>query len=274
MIVSFKKLTKISLFILIILSLSFFVYLKYFSKKKGNGPDQIRITFREGLNIHEVADLLQSNGIVKKQVFFDTCKEKIFKDEYDFLKYESKDKYFTLEGYLFPDTYDFLKNEDPVLVIKKFLNNFREKTKDLKIPKGFNLEQILMIASFLEAESNFEASNDVSSVIHNRIKTMETNGKNKFGEYGLNFFQLDSTMYYPYRTKDETPKNFKSTYNTYEIKGFPPGPICSPGMNFIMSALNPNETDYFYFFSDPEENIYFSKTYPEHVRKMKEMGIR
>ena len=207
------------------------------------------------MNIHEVADLLQIYKIVKKQDFFETCQHYNFKDEFEFLRNESENKYYPLEGYLFPDTYDFVEGEDPVNVIRKFLNNFKLKTSKLKIPENFNLEQILMIASFLEAESKIESSKNVSSVIHNRISTFKTNGKNKFGEYGLNLLQLDSTMYYPYKTEEETPENFHSIYNTYEIKGFPPGPINSPGMQFINDALNPNLTDFFYFCSDKNEKI-------------------
>lgn len=272
MIFNFKKIVYLFLPVVVV-SLSFVIFL-FIKKSEKKVRNEIRITFREGLNIHEVADLLQFNGVVKKQDFFETCASQDFKNEFEFLKNESKDKYFPLEGYLFPDTYDFLKNENPVDVIKKFLNNFKSKTSNLKIPENFNLEQILMIASFLEAESKLESSKDVSSVIHNRIGTFETNGKNKFGEYGLNLLQLDSTMYYPYKSKEEAPDNFHSMYNTYEIKGFPPGPINSPGMQFIMDALNPNVTDFFYFCSDENEKIYFSKTYDEHYKTLKAIGLR
>ena len=224
------------------------------------------------MNIHEVADLLQQNGIVQKNSFFEACDSSSLRDEFDFLKEESKDKYFSLEGYLFPDTYDFVKNEDPVLVIKKFLKNFKNKTQNLKIPPEFTLEKILTIASILEAESTLEDGPKVSSVIHNRIKTFDTDGKNKFGEYGFKRLQLESTMYYPHRSKEEAPDDFKSKYNTYEIEGYPPGPICSPGLKFIMDAINPEETDYFYFCNDKDRKIYFAKTYKEHAENLKLCG--
>lgn len=272
MILNFRKIVYSFLSVLIILlSLVIFLFIKKSGKK---AKDEIRITFREGLNIHELADLLQFNGVVKKQDFFEACASQDLKNEFEFLKNESKDKYFPLEGYLFPDTYDFLKNENPLDVIKKFLNNFKLKTSNLKIPEGFNLEQILIIASILEAESNLESSKDVSSVIHNRINTFKTGGRNKFGEYGLNLLQLESTMYYPYRTKEEVPDNFHSIYNTYEIKGLPPGPINSPGIKFIIDATNPNITDFFYFCNDKNGKIYFSKTYNEHYKKLKDIGLR
>lgn len=256
-----------------ILLLSIFVFslffLKSFFKKK---PDLIRITFREGINIHEIADLLQQNGIVQKGDFFKACDSESLKDEFEFLKNESKSKYFALEGYLFPDTYDFVKNEDPILVLKKFLKNFESKIKKVRIPSEFSLEQILIIASVLEAESTLEDGPMVSSVIHNRIKTFESGGKNKFGEYGFKRLQLESTMYYPYRSKDECPPDFKSAYNTYEIEGFPPGPINSPGLKFIIDAINPAQSDYFYFCNDKDGKIYFAKSFKDHVNILKKIN--
>ena len=269
-----KKKTIIFFVLLILISLLSIFTFDFLKKKRERKSNEVRITFHEGMNIHEVGNLLELNGIIKKKDFFEACDSTLLKEEFDFLKNEPKNKYFALEGYLFPDTYDFIKGEDPILVVRKFLNNFKLKTKNLNIPQGFTLDQILTIASILEAESNMKSSKDVASVICNRLGTIKTNGKNKFGEYGLNFLQLDSTIYYPYRSKEEAPANFKSTYNTYEIKGFPPGPICSPGMKFIDDATNPNKTDYFYFCNDKNGDIYFAKTYAEHVKNLKMLGIR
>ena len=253
---------------------SFFVFKYLKDKNCTKNFKSIRITFQEGLNIHETAALLEENGIVKKSDFFEACDNQELKNEFKFLKNESKDKYFALEGYLFPDTYDFLKNEEPLSIIKKFLKNFESKTKNLKIPKNFSLEQILTIASFLEAESNPNDGAKVSSVIHNRLNTLKFDGKNNFGEHGFNFLQLDSTMYYPYRTKEEAPYNFKSIYNTYEIKGLPPGPICSPGLKFINDAINPERTDYYYFCNDKEGKTYFAKDYQTHCKNLRLAGLR
>lgn len=258
----------------IIILLIFFCVFKYLKiKKKPQEITSIRITFREGLNIHETAMLLENNKILKKSDFFEACDNKELKNEFEFLKNESENKYFALEGYLFPDTYDFIKNEEPISVIRKFLKNFELKTKNLKIPKNFSLEQILTIASFLEAESNPEDGPKVSSVIHNRLEILKSNKKNKFGEY-IDCLQLDSTMYYPYRTKEEAPYNFKSIYNTYEIKNLPPGPICSPGLKFINDAINPEKTDYYYFCNDKNGKTYFARDYKTHYKNLKLAGLR
>jgi UPF0755 protein len=60
--------------------------------------------------------------------------------------------------------------------------------------------------------------------------------------------------------------NLESSYNTYKIKGLPPGAICSPGYDAIFSVLYPADTDYYYFVSAKDKSTVFSKTYAEHLR--------
>ena len=55
-------------------------------------------------------------------------------------------------------------------------------------------------------------------------------------------------------------------YNTYVIRGIPPGPIANPGKESIMAVLNPADTKYLYFVSKNDGSHYFSKTLEEHNR--------
>jgi UPF0755 protein len=55
-------------------------------------------------------------------------------------------------------------------------------------------------------------------------------------------------------------------YNTYVIRGLPPGPIASPGIRSIKAALYPDNSDYLFFVAMNNGRHYFSVTGEEHVR--------
>ena len=57
---------------------------------------------------------------------------------------------------------------------------------------------------------------------------------------------------------------YDSLYNTYKYRGLPLGPISNPGIDSIMAAIYPDETDYWYYLSSPAGKTIFSKTLEEH----------
>ena len=107
---------------------------------------------------------------------------------------------------------------------------------------------------------------------------MNSGGKNKFGEVGFSYLQLDATVYYPYKgkqTKSKKSGNITAPkYDTYKVKGLPPGPICNPGIEAILAAVNPEETEYYYYCHDDSGNAYYAKTNAEHVQNLRKIGLR
>ncbi len=240
-----------------------------------NRTDTIKITVPEGMNVREIAEML-----VKKDVLPDTkeflklCKSDYFDDDYDFIANikNPEKRYYKLEGYLFPDTYECYHNENPKLTITRMLNDYEERiynnqnvegyskavnVKKLSKKNKYSLQQILTMASIIQAEAaNEKDMYNISSILHNRLE-YDIN-------YGVRKLSLDSTKYYPFRSKNKIPASmkatFKSKYNTYKFLGLPPGPICNPGMKAIMAAIYPNDTDYLYFCHDKKGNPYYAST--------------
>lgn len=254
-----------------------------FLQSNQNRTDIVRVQITEGMNVLEIASLLQENGVTSDvQQFLDMCNSNVFDEDFTFLQGidNASDRYYKLEGYLFPDTYDFYLNEDPKVTIGKLLDNydnriiyhkeryFGESKKTTLAEQmedsDYSMDTILTIASIIQAEAaTKEDMYYISSILHNRL------------DYGYEFsagrLECDSTTYYPYRDEQSVPESIKGTfhssYDTYDIAGLPAGPICNPSVEAIKAALNPYDTDYLYFcHASPEDGStpYYSTTLEEH----------
>lgn len=241
-----------------------------FLQSNVNRTDIVTVQITEGMNTLEIARTLHEQGVLTDmQEFLDLCNSEYFDEDFTFLQEikNAGERYYKLEGYLFPDTYDFYIDEAPKSVISKFLNNYENKIvlhkekyfsnskkstlTDEALDTGYTVDEILTIASIIQAEA---ASRDdmyyISSILHNRL------------EYGIDegvaMLNCDCTVYYPYRKYSEVPESIRSTfhssYNTNDFNGLPPGPICNPGVEAVKAAINPYETEYLYFCHDSVDN--------------------
>ena len=253
-----------------------------------NRTDSVEVTIIEGQSVVEIADTLEKKGALgDKDKFLELCNSTDFDDDFDFLKEQKNNskRYYKLEGYLYPDKYEFYVNDDPANIIYKFLNNFENRLHSKQAYEGYDklytvkkmmketgtklsLDEVVTIASIVQAEAaNTADMYYVSSVLHNRL--------NAGADMGVEHLGLDSTKYYPYRSKDKVPasagKNYKSRYDTYTIEGLPYGPICNPGMDAIKAALCPYESTYYYFCHDDEGNPYYASTIYEHEANLEQI---
>lgn len=241
----------------------------------------VKITFREGLTVREIGELLDYYCVCDYDKYMDTIENYPFKHE--FLKnipMDDPNRVYRLEGYLFPDTYAFYVNEGSISAVNKMLNNFEARVLDNKSvlfsqkaeELGYTMDQIIILASIIERESNDkEEMKKVASVFYNRLE-------NKGFEGIGGKLQSDATAWYPFPTgpamresellTDEEKANWQGAYNTNINAGLPKGAICCPGLNSINAALNPANTNYFYFFIDNESNHYYAKTYNQHLKNI------
>lgn len=272
-----------------------------FMQSDMNRTDVVTIQFTEGMSILEYAALLEKNQVCSSEDFLNACNSDHFDEDYAFLQDMSnvKNRCYKLEGYLFPDTYNFYIGEDPYSAVRKFLSNYTQKiyyTKSrvegfeqkVTIEErakaiGMTVDEVINLASLIQAEAaNKEDMYIVSSILHNRLDTIKNGGESPFGDGGLNYLQLDSTIYYPYRSLNKVPaairKSFKSTYNTYKTAGLPYGAICNPGLDAIEAALAPADTKYYYFChkaATEEESAqsYYASTMEEHQNNLVLAGL-
>lgn len=241
-----------------------------FLQSNVNRTDIVTVQITEGMNILEIAQLLHEEGVTSDiQAFLDVCNSDDFDEEYTFLQNitNADKRYYKLEGYLFPDTYDFYIGEDPTVTVEKLLSNYENKIvyhkekyfgnskkttlEDEMADTGYTMDEILTIASIIQAEAaNKEDMYYISSILHNRLE----NGY----ELGVSRLNCDCTVYYPYRNYEDVPESIRgtytSTYNTNDFDGLPPGPICNPSLEAIKAAISPYDTDYIFFCHDSVEN--------------------
>lgn len=233
--------------------------------------DTVRITFPEGLNVQEVAQLLEENGVCTAEDALAAADSDEL-DGFDLISAISNgdERYYKLEGYLFPDTYEFYRDEDPVDALSRLVRNTdRKLTQDMRdqiAAMDMTVDEILTIASIIEAEAaDEEDMYIISSILHNRLENGAETGTAQLG--------CDSTVYYPYRTAELAPEGFTSTYNTYQITGLPPGPICNPSLAAIEAAITPADTNYYYFCHDADGNAYYAETSSGHQQNLERAGL-
>ena len=226
--------------------------------------DTVTVTIPEGYTVRQIISLLAENGVATEEALLDTAQNYDF--DYDFIDNESTD-ISRLEGYLFPDTYEFYTNmSQPAGAFERLLNNFNSKLDDDLLAqaeeRGYDLNDIITIASLIEKETDGTDHGNIASVIYNRL---EGSGDRQ-GTYGL--LQIDASLLYalPDHTGPITSADMEtdSPYNLYQHAGLPPTPISNPGQASIDAALEPEHTDYYYYALGTDGRHHFFATYAEH----------
>ena len=219
----------------------------------GSGNQEItRITFPESYTIEQIFELLEENHISHVKELEEAAANYDF--DYDFLDGLPTGDPRRLEGYLFPDTYDFYQGESATVAIDRFLRNLDNKLTDeirsRAANRGLSVRELLTVASLIEKEAGSdEERTTIASVIYNRLNA------------GMRL-QLDSTVNYitggSALSVSIEDTEIDDPYNTYMYTGLPPGPICNPGLASIQAAVEPESTDYWYWYAYDGESSFFT----------------
>ena len=209
-----------------------------------------QIRLREGSTINELIDLFKNNTALKKDENFDD-KNKIRSD----LGLEIN----SLEGLFHPDTYNYIKGDSYLDILKRSNLKHQKILNKLWNQRNINLPfknsyEALILASIIEKEGT--EKKQIAAVFVRRLKLRMK-------------LQSDPTIIFA--LGDEYDGDIKSShikmkhpYNTYYIKGLPPGPIGLVSESSIKAALNPEEGNSLFFVSKGDGTHYFSDTLEEH----------
>ena len=230
--------------------------------------NEIKITFPEGTSMKDMAEILNQKGFDGNEFLKKIKNGEGIEADYEYLK--SKPEKASLEGFLFPDTYIFLKDASVESIINRMLLNFDEKLttqmRGAMKKQNRTIFEIVAMASILEKEVKTPEDMKIASgIFWDRIGA------------GMPLQSCATIAYVLGKEKkqysyDDT--RTPSPYNTYINKGLPPGPINNPGMNSLLAAIYPKETDYNYFLTDPETGkTIFSKTLEEHEANKAKYGL-
>lgn len=225
----------------------------------------INFTVPEGYTVEDIAKKLNDENIVTEEEFITAVKS------YELPSYvkEDSNKRYNLEGYLFPDTYKLKEEYSAEDIIKIMIERFEvalstaisETSVDID---SEDIEEIITIASIIEREAVLnEERKTISSVIQNRISIDM-------------LLQIDATVIYALGEHVELVSydhlEFDSPYNTYKYYGLPVGPISNPGLESIIAAIEPEETDYLFYVLQDDKSHYFTDNYDDFLNKQYELG--
>jgi UPF0755 protein len=222
-----------------------------------------KVVVPEGATMGKIGQLLEKEGLVSSNDFMLAATNP---DLVAALGWEGD----TLEGYLFPETYHFPKGVTAEQVISKMVAQFQtvfepawsDRARDM----GFSVHEVVTLASIVEKETaKTEERPRIAAVFLNRLKRNMRLESDPTVIYGMEHF--DGNI----RRKDlKTP----TPYNTYRIKGLPPGPIANPGKDSIKAVLFPPEEPFLYFVSKNDGSHHFSRTFSEHNRMVRKYQLR
>ena len=222
-----------------------------------------KFTVPEGYNFMQIATIVEKAGFTPAEEFRRAATDTVFVHQ---MGIDAQ----TFEGYLFPDTYHFPKGADAREIITAMVARLQslvsDQWKQRAAQLGLSFHEILTLASIIEKETGAPFERPlISSVFHNRLKKGMRLETDPTVIYGLKEFDGNLTRKH---LTTRTP------YNTYKIKGLPPGPIASPGLAAIEAALYPADTEYLFFVSKKDTTHQFSTNFRDHNRAIRKYQLR
>ncbi|MBB4102687.1 endolytic transglycosylase MltG [Allorhizobium borbori] len=224
---------------------------------------------KAGASMQEIVDLLESGksilysitfpeGLTVAQIFRRLSDDPVLEGDLP--------KVIPAEGSLSPDTYKFsrgTKREEIISQMRAQHDRLLDQIwlrRDPELPLK-SKEELVTLASIVEKETGkADERAHVASVFYNRLSKgmrLQSDPTVLYGIFGGEGRPSDRPIYQSDLDKD-TP------YNTYKIKGLPPGPIANPGRDALEATALPWKTKDLYFVADGTGGHVFATTLDEH----------
>jgi UPF0755 protein len=212
-----------------------------------------QITIPEDFTTKEIAERLAEHKLIDEETFMELAVDSAFLKT---LGIKAK----SIEGYLFPNTYSFDRSMSTRQIMKIMHSQFLKRVTPEMVERaeelGLDTNQFVTFASIVGKESGNQAEKPmISAVFHNRLKKRMPLQSDPTAVYDLEDFSGKVRRSHLKR---------KSPYNTYIIRGLPPGPIANPGIDSLNATLNPAKVNYLYFVSKKDGSHYFSSSLDMH----------
>lgn len=166
---------------------------------------------------------------------------------------------------MLPDTYQIYWTSTAENAVRRIHNEFQRNIAQRlhsQIEESlFTLSEVITLASIVEWEARHAEEKPIISGLY--INRLNRNMR----------LQADPTVLYALGERRRLlfeDYRFEHPYNTYFIRGLPPGPITNPDRGSIEAVLNPAEHSYLYMVATPDGSHVFNRTFEEHRRSSAE----
>jgi UPF0755 protein len=206
------------------------------------------VTIPEGLRVEEIAAKIAQSA---------------YQAEADFNTQEFIQLARSYEGYLFPDTYLIPHHTSSQQILTILKNTFNQKYQLINNQTELTDQQVVILASLVEREAKYEQDRPIiAGIILKRWQNDWPLQIDATIQYLLGY-QKDAERWWK-QTLTKQDLSIDSPFNTYLNIGLPPQPICSPGLSALQAAADPQQTDYWFYISDPSGKSHFATDIDEH----------
>ncbi len=221
-----------------------------------------RLTVPEGYTLRQIGQLVEQAGLAGAVDFYRVARDPAVADRHGLAA-------ATCEGYLFPETYFFPASVTAETIvdtmIKRFRAVFNESYQARAKELGFTVHEVVTLASIVEKETGAAVERpQIAAVFHNRLKKRMRLESDPTVIYGIKDFDGNLT-----RRHLET----RTPYNTYRIRGLPPGPIANPGAKSLEAVLYPADVPFLFFVAKKDGTHQFSTNLSDHNRAVRKYQL-